>query len=179
MFLDTNVRGNTMSKVKWQEKERVAHRAQEQLGSWDRIFPVSICTQELRLFHSPLSVHRSCQERAGLPRSALPPELRGEMATFSSITVQSWTSQESTGHRNSGAAGTGSFWSPSAPGSQSVPLPTVHSLPGESWSPSSAFTSGLSAQWLDIKLTPTNQWPSSAQRLNRPRRKLGNQNPSQ
>jgi hypothetical protein len=60
-------------------------------------------------------VCRSCQERA--PRSALAPQLRGEMTTFAPITVQSGTSQEHTGHRNNGVAGTESFWSPSPPGS--------------------------------------------------------------
>jgi hypothetical protein len=30
------------------------HRAQEQWKRWDRLLLVAICTQELRLFHSPL-----------------------------------------------------------------------------------------------------------------------------
>ena len=37
----------------------------------------------------------------------------------------------------------------------------------------------ISAKWLDIKLTQTNQWISSSQRLNRLRKKLGKQHPSQ
>jgi hypothetical protein len=32
-----------------------------------------------------------------------------------------------------------------------------------------------SAKWLDIKITQTNQYPSSTQRINRMRKKLGKQ----
>ena len=45
--------------------------------------------------------------------SCLTPGLKSKITTFSPITVQSGISHEYTGHRNSGAAGTGSFWSPS------------------------------------------------------------------
>jgi hypothetical protein len=54
------------------------------------------------------------------------PELRGEIATFSPITVQSPPGQKRTGHTNSRAAGTGSFQSPSAPRAKTVPQPAVH-----------------------------------------------------
>lgn len=50
-------------------------------------------------------------------RSALTLKLRGEIATFTPITFLSRTDQESTGHRNSEATGTGSFQSAPAPGS--------------------------------------------------------------
>jgi hypothetical protein len=45
---------------------------------------------------------------------SLAPNLRSEIDTFFPITVQSCTSQEHIGHRNSRAAGTGSFPSLSA-----------------------------------------------------------------
>jgi hypothetical protein len=35
------------------------------------------------------------------------------------------------------------------------------------------------SQYLDIKLTQTNKWPFSTQRINRTRKKLGKQHPSQ
>ena len=43
--------------------------AQEQWSSWYRILPVSICTQKLRLFHSPPHP-KPAQGRVGLARSA-------------------------------------------------------------------------------------------------------------
>jgi hypothetical protein len=49
------------------------------------------------------------------PRSPLTSWLRDEISTFYSIIVQSKSSQEYTGYRNSGIAGKASFQSPSAP----------------------------------------------------------------
>jgi hypothetical protein len=65
--------------------------------------PVSICTLELRLSHNPL--HKNPPGDRWSPRSALIPKPRGEITTFSPITVQRGTCQECTGHKNSGAAG--------------------------------------------------------------------------
>jgi hypothetical protein len=48
---------------------------------------------------------RSHQERAGLPGVLSLPG-SDEITTFSPITIQIGTSQEHTGHRNGGAAGT-------------------------------------------------------------------------
>jgi hypothetical protein len=62
------------------------------------------------------------------PRSTLTPKLRSEITNFSPITVQNEASQDRTQHRNSGAAGTGSFWSPSEPVPQ---LSTQKLWPGE------------------------------------------------
>jgi hypothetical protein len=45
----------------------------------DRILPVSICTREVRLSHSPQHPN-SIQERAGLPRSADTPKITGSQA---------------------------------------------------------------------------------------------------
>ena len=41
------------------------YRTQEQWSSWDRILLVTVCTQELGLFHGPLYTG-SCQKRPGL-----------------------------------------------------------------------------------------------------------------
>ena len=71
------------------------------------------------------TVHCSPQEKPVLPR-VLSLRLRSEIATFSPKTFWSRASQECMGHRNSGAAGTESFWSPSAARAWAVPEPSVH-----------------------------------------------------
>jgi hypothetical protein len=83
------------------------------LHVFKNIFSLStICTLELRLFHSPLYVGPARRE---LVFSGHTPGLRGEISTCSPTTVWSWTSQEHMEHRNSGPVGTGSFLSPSEP----------------------------------------------------------------
>ena len=70
-----------------------------------------ICTQELKLFHST-------QCMGPLRRDLFSQECLHSQAQ--------WGNEKHTGHRNSGAAGTETFWSPSAPRAKAVPQPSVH-----------------------------------------------------
>ena len=81
-------------------------RATEQGPSGHHIHPTD------GLFHSPLCTGPVKREFSG---SALTPEFGGEIAIFSSLTVQGSYIQESTGQRSSRAAETGFYQSPSAP----------------------------------------------------------------
>ena len=70
------------------------------------------------------SMHKPYQERA--PRRALTPKLKGDITTFTPVTVQRGTYPENTGHRNSRAAGDRIL-----PVSICTPhLRLFHSLPG-------------------------------------------------
>ena len=74
--------------------------------------------------------------------------------------MQCRAGQEHTGHRNSGSAGTGSFWSPSAPWSKGCSTACYALvLPEESWSPRSTDT-GLQAHRTD-KLQPETARPTN------------------
>jgi hypothetical protein len=83
-----------------------------------------ICTQKLRLFHSPLCTDLSRKDL--FSQKCFHNLLGGNIFTFSPINVWSRVSQEHMGHKISGAIGTGSFQSPSAPRDWAVPEPSVH-----------------------------------------------------